>query len=137
MRVGGERAAMQREIVLQVFAERCLAEGAGQHRDDRDADLHGGEQARRVGLQFECRLGAGAALGGARLQPRRPGRDEGDLGHREKAVHQDQQQQNRKMQGQHGSPPFARHSRGRGNPGEWAPTFALDPRFRGGDEWKN
>ncbi len=87
------------EIILQPLAESRLAKRAEQHRDDRDADLHRRQQTRRVGLQFERRYGAGIALGRERLQPRRPRRHQRDLGHREKPVQQDQQQDGRKMQG--------------------------------------
>ena len=55
-------------------------------------------------LQLERRLGAGAAAVGERLQPRRPRRDQRDLGHREKPVEQDQQQNDRQLQGQHRKP---------------------------------
>ena len=66
------------------------------------------KQPRRIALQLERGFGAAVALGGQRLQPRRPRRNERDLGHRKKAVHQDQQQDDRQLQGQHGKPRWFR-----------------------------
>ena len=62
--------------------------------------------SRRDGSAFSSSAASAPALPCRRhrLQPRRPRRDQRDLGHREKAVEQDQQQNDRELQGQHRKP---------------------------------
>ena len=68
------------------------AVGAGQHADQRDAELHRGQELVGIVRQRERRPGALVALLGALLQADLAGRHDGDLRHGEDAVGQDEEE---------------------------------------------
>ena len=67
-------------------AEAGARISAGQNADQRDPDLHGRQEAARIGRQCERALRAAAAGLGAGAQPRLARRDDRQLAHREHAV---------------------------------------------------
>ena len=76
--------------VAQPLAERRAREGAGKHADQRDADLHGRQEAAGIGAELERAAGAAHVPVDHRLEPGRPGRDDRQLRHREQAVDDDE-----------------------------------------------
>ena len=64
-------------------AELGAGKGAGEHRDQGDADLHGRQEAAGIGEQVERGLGAVPAGARQRPQPGAARRDDRQLGHRE------------------------------------------------------
>ena len=73
-------------------AEAGARIGAGEDADQRDADLHGRQEAAGIGGQLERASGAAAAALGHRLQPRLARRDDRQLAHRQHAVERDQRE---------------------------------------------
>ncbi len=67
-------------------------ERAVEDRDEGDADLRRRQEAGRVLGQRQRRRRTGPAGGGEPAQPRPPRRDDGELGHAEKAVERDQRE---------------------------------------------
>ena len=65
---------------------------ASQHADQRDADLHSRQEAPGVGGEQARNLGATAPALLGRLQPRVARRNNGEFGHGENAVEQDEDQ---------------------------------------------
>jgi len=76
-----------------VVGDGLAAVDTGEQADQRDADLYGREQLAGGLLEADGRLGAPVALLGGKGEPVLPRRDQGDLGHREYPVEQDQGQQ--------------------------------------------
>ena len=74
----------------QPFAQGGAREGARQHADKGDADLHGGEELAGVLLQLEGHGGAAAPLGREHLEARRPGGHDGEFAHCKQAVDEGQ-----------------------------------------------
>ena len=85
----------------QPLPQRRAGEGAGQHADQRDADLHGGEEFAGIGGQRQRAARAGDAFFDQRRQPRRPGRHDGQFRHREQAIDDDQDRDDPEFQIQH------------------------------------
>jgi len=72
---------------------RGLADDAAQDADRGDAHLHGGEEPGGIGGELERLDGAGIALFGGGFQPDLACREDGEFGHGEQAVEQDQADQ--------------------------------------------
>src|SRR5215469_732442 len=101
MGIFGDGTRKRAEFMLQPLAQGGLSKGAGEDRNQGDADLHGREKSRRIGFQLDRRLSAWVTGLGERYQARLARRDERDLGHRKDAVDEDQQEDDREVQGQH------------------------------------
>ena len=71
-------------------AERGAGESARQHADKGDADLHRRQELAGIGAKRQSAAGALDVAIDHRLEASRPGRDDGELGHRQKAVHADE-----------------------------------------------
>ena len=91
----GFEAQPGRKPVGDGLTEACARIGAGQHADQRDADLHRRQEAAGVGgeLARDLRAAAAALLG--RLQSRVARRDDGQFGHGENAVEEDEDRDDR------------------------------------------
>ena len=76
-------------------AKRRAGESAGQDADERDADLNGGKEAAGVRSQLEGRRGAADIPLHHALETSRTGRDNCQFGHGKKAVHGNQNDDNR------------------------------------------
>ena len=79
----------------QGLRQRRAAEGTGENADQGDADLHGGEEAAGIVGKPQRSRRAVAALLDELLQPGPPRGHECQFGHREEAVEQDQQDNDR------------------------------------------
>ena len=90
----GESPASASEVG-EALAERGAGEGAGQHADQRDADLDGGQEASGVGAERQRATGAADVTVDHRLQARGAGGDNGQFRHGQQAVHADQNDDNR------------------------------------------
>ncbi len=73
------------------FGDRCTAEGAGEDADQGDADLDRGQEPRRLLGQLDSGGRAGVALVCPLAQAGLAGRHDGNLGHGQHAVEQEQQ----------------------------------------------
>ena len=86
----------QKGNLAQPGRQRCrqsvFTDGPAQNTDGGDADLDGRQKTGGFVGQCQRRLSAGAAIIGQFLQTRFSGGDNGDLGHRENAIEQNQQQ---------------------------------------------
>ena len=82
--------AEQLEALPYRPAEARSGIGACDDPDQRDPDLHGGEELPRLGSQLQRDLGATVALLRGRAQPRGPCRNDGQFAHGENAVEHDQ-----------------------------------------------
>ncbi len=69
--------------------------GAGEDADQRDADLHRGEKSGRILAEPERPAGAAVAGPGHGLEPSPPGGDDGELGHGEEPVQNNEHQHDR------------------------------------------
>ena len=91
----GQRGlVVETEQRLQPLAHRAAQAGArigaGQNADQRDADLYRRQETPRIGGQLTRDRSAAAAALFSRLQARRARRHDRQFGHRENAVEQDQ-----------------------------------------------
>ena len=99
-----------REPGLQMSRDLGAAEHAGEHADEGDPDLHGGQEALRI-----VRQGAGGrgALDALPLQHREAGpadRDQGQFTQREQPIQHDQQQDDEDFEaGGHSGSGWRRH----------------------------
>jgi len=75
---------------VEGMRERLLSEGADAERRERDAELHRGDELRRVGCDPQHGTGAPVALVVQLDDPRPPRRDEGVLRRHEEGVGEDQ-----------------------------------------------
>ena len=82
-----------------VGRQRGLAESAARDADHRDADLDRREEVAGVVGKLERRAGGGVPFFVKLLQARFPGGHDGHLGHREKAVDEEQEQQYEELHG--------------------------------------
>ena len=97
LREGGRHAGLD-QACGEARTQRRAGEGARKDADQRDADLHAGQEAAGILGQPDGRRGPLAALVGQQLQPRGAGRDDGQFGHRQKAVDQRQQNDDRNLE---------------------------------------
>ena len=88
-----------RDRLGERFGQSRAAVGAGQHADQRDAELHRGQELVGIVRQRERRLRALVALFGALLQAHLAGGDDGDLRHGENAVGEDEQEDDEEFGG--------------------------------------
>ena len=91
------------EQVAQALAERGAGEGAGEHADQRDADLHGRQEAAGIGAELERAAGAAHVPVDHRFQPGRAGRDDRQFGHGEQAVDDDEDDHRADFEINHGA----------------------------------
>ena len=107
--LGAERreAGDARERVIERLGQPGAAEGARDDADQGDADLHRREHAAGIARERQRQARAAAALARQPLQPGRPRRDHGDLGHGEEAVQQHQRQNDEDLEQGHGPLPNA------------------------------
>ena len=94
----GSNARDAVEHRAEPHAERGAAEGARQDADQRDADLHRGQEAAGIVGQRQRLRGAAVALLGHVLQPDAAGRHHRHFGQREEAVQQDQTDDDREFE---------------------------------------
>ena len=92
MLVQGEKPVARLLPPEQTIAER------GQNADEGDADLHRGQQVRRLARQLDGRARPGVTAVGQDLQPFAPRGDDGQLGHGEDAIDQKQQEKDSDFQ---------------------------------------
>ncbi len=90
--VGRQLGHHRRDLDRQLLGNRGAAIGAGQDADQRDPDLHRGEELRGMVRQLQRRRGPLVAIVGALLKADLAGGDHRHLGHREDGVGEDQQQ---------------------------------------------
>jgi hypothetical protein len=88
-RVGSQHRKVLAQRPDQPRSERIAADVPGDERDQRDPDLHGGQEALRMLGQLEGNART-AAFPRHFLQPRLARGDHGHLGHREEAIEQHQ-----------------------------------------------
>jgi hypothetical protein len=101
-RLGGAGPQAERpEVAREVPGQGGAAEGAGEHADQRDADLHAGEEAALVLEQAQGGAGPGVPGVGHGGEPRPAGGDDRELGHGEEAVEDDQEGDGGELQGEH------------------------------------
>ena len=87
--VGGDGGKL-REPHGEFLGEGRAAERAGHDAHERDADLDGGQEAGRFLGEGEGGLSLGGAPGGERLEAGLAGGNDGDLGHREHPIGEQQ-----------------------------------------------
>ena len=95
------RHAQFGERVGEAQADGGARKGARQHADQRDADLHGGQELAGVGGQEQGALGAGDATLGHHAQARRPGGHHGQFRHRQQTIENDQGDDKAEFDDQH------------------------------------
>ena len=86
-----EHGQHRREPFVEELGEHALAQGADAQRGERDAELHRGDEVRRVARDPQDRAGRAAALVGKLPHARPPDRDERVLACDEERVEQDQE----------------------------------------------
>ena len=92
------REAVPRPAMRQPLAQRGAGKRARQHADQGDADLHRGKEFAGIGCQRQRAPRAADAFLDQRREPRRPGRDDRQFRHRQQAVDDDQDRDDRKFQ---------------------------------------
>ena len=85
----------------QIAGEGGAAIGAGQNADQRDADLDGGQELAWIFHEADGGPGAAVSLVRHLLKSCPPGRNDRQFRHGEKAVQQDQQNDNDQFPGEH------------------------------------
>ena len=108
--VGGQ-AGYPRDAAPDRGPQAVATECAGEDADQGDADLHRGEEAAGVVRQVERGLRARIARLGAPLQADLSGGGDGEFGHREDSIGDDQQEQQRDL--------YANLRHGADNPFAW------------------
>src|SRR5262249_49381370 len=92
---------------LELAGEHLLAQGADRQRGDRDAQLHRGDEPRRIARDPQHRAGPTVALPLELADARTPRRDEAVLGRHEEGIQEDQARQSQELE-KKGHPSVAR-----------------------------
>ena len=91
------------EPVGQILGQGSPTKGAGEHPDERDADLDAGEEAGLIVEQAQRRPGPRAAFS-AMAASAAGGGDEREFGHGKEAIEDDQEGNDAEFEGEHGVP---------------------------------
>jgi hypothetical protein len=117
------------EIAGEVLSQGGASKGASEHANERDPDLHAREEASLVLKQTQSGSSAGTACLGHNNEARPARGDDGELGHGEEAVEDNQEGNNAELKGEHSEQSGARGARA-GLTGSWSVPEPASPRPR-------